>query len=212
LEALKFAQPSHDGRGRKLSRKIHIYQGDFNTRVDEILAARTITEKQATFCLLDQRTFECQWQTVEKLAGYKKSGNKIELFYFLANSWLERALAGQKDKAVLERWWGRDDWVELRAMTRDERRDAIVLRMKKELGYKSVKAWPIFERENGGAIMYYMIHATDHPEAPKFMRRAYRRAVLPLEPLEQLKLDLIGETKGPRSHSNCDPLESSRSA
>ena len=49
--------------------------------------------------------------------------------------------------------------------------------MKKDLRYQSVKAWPIYERENGGAIMYYMIHATDHPEAPKFMSRAYRRVV-----------------------------------
>lgn len=61
-------------------------------------------------------------------------------------------------------------------------------RLKQEFGYKSVKAWPIFERENGGAIMYYRIHATDHPEGPKFMSRAYRRAVLPSEPIEQLKL------------------------
>ena len=38
--------------------------------------------------------------------------------------------------------------------------------------------------------MYYMIHATDHPEAPKLMRRAYHRAVDPIEPLKQLKLAL----------------------
>ena len=42
--------------------------------------------------------------------------------------------------------------------------------------------------------MYYMIHATDHPEAPKFMSRAYRRAVLPLEQIEQLNLDLFKES------------------
>jgi hypothetical protein len=70
---------------------------------------------------------------------------------------------------------------------------SIVARLKRDLQYKSVNAWPIFERENGGAIMYYMIHATDHPEAPKFMSRAYRRAVLPLEPIEQLTLDLFNE-------------------
>jgi hypothetical protein len=94
------------------------------------------------------------------------------LFYSLANGWLERALAALKEEGVVER---------------------IVARLKRDLHYKSVKAWPIFERENGGAIMYYMIHATDHPEAPKFMSRAYRRAVLPLEPIEQLTLDLFSE-------------------
>jgi hypothetical protein len=76
-------------------------------------------------------------------------------------------------------------------MSREGRRDVIVYRLKKDLHYASVKAWPIYERENGGAIMYSMIHATDHPEAPKFMSRAYRRAVMPLEPIEQLSLDLF---------------------
>jgi len=42
--------------------------------------------------------------------------------------------------------------------------------------------------------MYFMIHAGDHPKAPKFMTRAYRRAVLPLEPIEQLNLDLFKES------------------
>lgn len=199
LEELKKAQPLIDAKGRKLYRKIHIYQGDFNQIVNEILAKGDISQKQATFCLLDQRTFECQWRSVEKLAFYKKSGNKIELFYFLANGWLERALHAQKDLDVLSAWWGRDDWADLKQMNRDERRDAIVNRMKKDLGYKSVKAWPIYEREDGGAIMYYMIHATDHPEAPKFMSRAYRRSVFPLEPIEQFKLNLAAEAKGPLS-------------
>ena len=38
--------------------------------------------------------------------------------------------------------------------------------------------------------MYYMIHATDHPDAPGLMDRAYRNAVLPKEPYEQLSLEL----------------------
>jgi three-Cys-motif partner protein len=197
LTELKNSQPSRDSKNRKLNRKSHIYHGDFSSKVDEILGGNTITEKEATFCLLDQRTFECWWQSIEKLATYKKSGNKIEIFYFLANGWLERALAAQKDTDVLARWWGRDDWTQLRQMSREERRDALVARLKREMHYNSVKAWPIYERENGGAIMYYMIHATDHPEAPKFMSRAYRRAVLPLEPIEQLTLALFNESDEP---------------
>lgn len=212
LEELKKVQPIRDSKGRKLYRKIHIYKGDFNAKIDDILANGNISQKQATFCLLDQRTFECHWQTVEKLARYKTSGNKIELFYFLANSWLDRALACQKDFDVLERWWGRDDWPKLRDLSRDERQAALVQRMKKDLGYKSVKAWPIYERENGGAVMYYMIHATDHPEAPKFMSRAYRRAVFPLEPIEQLTLELFSENKGPNAEPPAAQIETHRSA
>ena len=191
LKQLKEQQPPCE-----YGRNIDIYHGDFNGKIDAILASGDITEKEATFCLLDQRTFECQWRTLEKLAAFKTSGHKIELFYFLANGWLERALHAQKDLEVLAEWWGRDDWTELRAMSRDERRDVLVGRFKRELGYQSVKAWPIYERENGGGVMYYMIHATDHPEAPKLMSRAYRNTVSLLEPVEQFDLGLFPESKG----------------
>jgi three-Cys-motif partner protein len=172
------------------ARNIEIYYGDFNEKISDILASGDITTKEATFCLLDQRTFECHWATVERLARFKSSGHKIEAFYFLANGWLERALHAQKDLDVLATWWGRDDWTRLKEMSRDERRDVLVERFKRELGYRSVKAWPIYERANGGAVMYYMIHATDHPDAPILMSRAYRNTVSPLEPVEQLKLEL----------------------
>jgi hypothetical protein len=133
-EPLKASQPDTDSQGRKTNRDIKIYTGDFNQQVDRNLDAGTISEKEATFCLLDQRTFECEWATVEKLAQYKKSGMKIELFYFLANSWLDRALSAQKDKEKLARWWGRDDWNKLKEMGQNARRDAVVERMKTELG------------------------------------------------------------------------------
>jgi three-Cys-motif partner protein len=194
LETLKTSQPSRDKDGKKINRDIHVYCGDFNSKVDKILAGGGITENEATFCLLDQRTFECNWLTVQKIARFKKTGHKIELFYFLANGWLERALSGQKDLDRLARWWGRDDWTRLGEMSRDERRDAIVERLKSEFGYKSVKPWPIYERQDGGAVMYYMIHATDHPQGPVQMSRAYRNTFLPLEPPEQLELDLLGQS------------------
>ena len=178
-------------------RTIEIYEGNFNQKVDEILKSGDIKEKEATFCLLDQRTFECEWTTVEKLARFKTAGNKIELFYFLANSWQERAFAAQKKLHVPAAWWGRTDWEDVRTMSRDARRDAFVDRFKRDLGYKSVKAWPIFGRETGGTLMYYMIHATDHPEAPKLMSRAYHATVTPSGPFEQPRL--FPEPKNPAS-------------
>ena len=95
-------------------------------------------------------------------------------------------LAAQKDVAVLERWWGRGDWSKLRQMKTQGRMEEFVKRFKSELGYESVKPWPIYERKDGGNIMYYMIHATDHPNAPELMSRAYEKAVLPKEDFEQL--------------------------
>ena len=69
-------QPNVHRNGRKLSRTIKLYGRDFNASVDEILNGGTISQREATFCLLDQRTFECHWQTLEKLARYKVGGKQ----------------------------------------------------------------------------------------------------------------------------------------
>jgi three-Cys-motif partner protein len=71
LEQIKSEQPATDSAGNRIPRDINIYHGDFNAKIEAILDAGCITEKEATFCLLDQRTFECHWSTVEKLARFK---------------------------------------------------------------------------------------------------------------------------------------------
>lgn len=196
LKTLQARQPERDSKGKKLYRDIEVSRGDFNVIVHELLGRNTIKESEATFCLLDQRTFECHWSTVEALAKHKKTGRKIELFYFLPIAWLDRALAAQREMEVIEAWWGRDDWPRLRELSTEGRVDAFVNRFKDELGYESVMAWPIFKRQNSGNIMYYMIHATDHPAAPRLMYRAYHEAIKPKEPPKEVQMefaDLIKE-------------------
>ncbi|HEX9119701.1 MAG TPA: three-Cys-motif partner protein TcmP [Terriglobales bacterium] len=187
LTELKAQQP------KEPKRLIEIFAGDFNRRVDEILVPETVSKSQAAFCLLDQRTFECEWSTLKKLAAYKAdTSNRIELFYFLATGWLHRALAGVRKPATaaqVSRWWGRDDWGFLRELSGEQIRDLVVSRFKAELGYKYVMPFPIFERAESEVVMYYMIHATDHDVAPSLMARAYRRAVRKRESAEQFAID-----------------------
>ena len=38
--------------------------------------------------------------------------------------------------------------------------------------------------------MYHLVRATDHPEAPKLMNRAYFNATKAKEPIEKLQMDL----------------------
>jgi three-Cys-motif partner protein len=72
-------------------RLIRIFHGDFNEKICHLLDTGQISRTDATFCLLDQRTFECHWSTLERLSNYKGNGKpKIELFYFLAVRWLRR--------------------------------------------------------------------------------------------------------------------------
>ena len=178
LQELKESEPSIP------KRVIEVHQGDFNVLVHPLLASGKIKPKEATFCLLDQRTFECQWSTVEALAKHRKTGHKIELFYFLAASWFDRAVSALGDcAATLRPWWGRNDWATFLDLATLDRRNAIVSRFRSELEYRYVLAWPIYNREKaGGRVMYYMVHASDHPQAPEFMSRAYEAAVRPLPP------------------------------
>lgn len=61
-------------------------------------------------------------------------------------------------------------------------------RFKDELGYKFSAAYPIFDRDEGNKIMYYMIHASDHEDAPALMVRAHAKAVRALPKETQLQL------------------------
>lgn len=170
------------------NRTIEVFPGDFNVTVYEVLRSPSISGKTATFCLLDQFSTECHWQTVTSLAQHKGPGfHKIELFYFLAAGWLFRSLSGFKDPSGPEAWWGQSDWESLRGIGQDRLALRFLERFQKELGYRFVTAWPIYERVRGsGRIMFFMIHASDHPQAPVLMNRAYRNVVEPLEPVEQL--------------------------
>lgn len=179
----------------RIKRNIKIYSGDFNQLISGVLAENQIKEKEATFCLLDQRTFECHWNSLISVARYKKSGFKIELFYFLTAAWLDRAIAATKNEEILENWWGNDDWRQLIGMKNCKRAKLVASRIKDELNYESVLPWPIYSRQDGGRVMYYMIHATDHPEAPGLMYRAYHKALLLQEAPEQFAIE-FDEWKG----------------
>jgi three-Cys-motif partner protein len=184
LGALRAEHPSPD--------KIEVYSGDFNDVVYDILQSGRIHERVATFCLLDQHTFECEWRTVEALARYKeKAEHKIEQFYFVPTGWLGRALSGTRDFSKVERWWGRPDWQTLKGIPRHEQAERFRRRFLDDLGYAFAYAFPIYDRSGpqGERTMYYMIHATDHPEAPNLMARAYRQATGAKEPPEQFKLE-----------------------
>jgi three-Cys-motif partner protein len=185
LKVLVAAQPPRDKQRREPKREITVLPGDFNRTVTEALTH--VKPRQAAFCLLDQRAFECDWQTVEKVARHKTTGTKIELFYFLPVGWLARGISGMNDpEKILKRWWGREDWKCLATLRTRSLADLTVQRFKQELGYVHAYPWPIYEKPSGGRVLYYMIHASDHDQAPGLMRRAYSKALDEPEPPEQL--------------------------
>src|SRR4030042_1138265 len=53
IQKLKKSQPDDPNR------EIQVYHGDFNKLVHSFLKGRPIKDTEASFCLLDQQTFEC---------------------------------------------------------------------------------------------------------------------------------------------------------
>lgn len=177
LESLRISQPE------VRNRLVDVMQVDFNSYVGNLLEKSDIRETTATFCLLDQRTFECDWATVERLSGHKRV-TKIEIFYFIPTGWLARSISALNDpEPKMLQWWGRSDWRTLVSSPGTEVAQKFRNRFLNELQYRYADLWPIYESQSGKRIMYYMLHASDHDEAPKQMHRAYknitRRSILP---------------------------------
>ena len=154
-------------------RSFRVYGGDANEHVHAMLRDAPITSKTACFCLVDQRTFQCHWATVEAVARHKREGYKIELFYFLAQGWIDRAWASTRDAWRLAAWWGNSNYEQFRALQSVARAQFFCKRFRDELGYAYSVPFAIRQQGKGSRTMYYMIHASDHPEACSLMSRAY---------------------------------------
>ncbi|MCB1105434.1 MAG: three-Cys-motif partner protein TcmP [Cephaloticoccus sp.] len=181
------------------NRTVEVIAGDCNRTLPEFLSKNPIKEKEATFCLLDQRSTECAWDTVKCVAAHKGSngGHKIELFYFLAQSWMNRALKSWRKDVPnrFHRWWGKEGIKDFIALTSNERGQKIAERFKTELGYKYATPFPIQKRGKAGCVMFWMIHASDHPRATALMHDAYNYVGAggslntPIEHQEMLKME-----------------------
>lgn len=153
-------------------RHIELYFGDFNKKVDTILTPDQVRPKEATFCLLDQWSFECHWETVKNIASYQHPREyKLEQFYFLAQWWFARSKRLGPKRGLA--WWGRDDYRDLFGMNAPERAQLLCDRFQQELKYRFATAWPIYIGGESWSVAYHMVHATDHPRAPLLMETAY---------------------------------------
>ncbi|EDY83658.1 hypothetical protein VDG1235_3285 [Verrucomicrobiia bacterium DG1235] len=162
---------------KKPLRTVTITEGDCNTTLPRFLNENPIQEKEASFCLFDQRSTECAWETVKYVAEHKggKGGHKIELFYFLPQGWIDRTIKSWKNDVESRclRWWGRADVLNFLKLRSNERGIAMADRFREELGYKYSFPFPIQKFGKNGAVMFWMIHASDHSRATDLMRQSY---------------------------------------
>jgi len=178
-------------------RVVEVVEGDCNLTLPAFLKAYPIREKEASFCLFDQRSTECDWATVQTIASHKGSagGHKIELFYFLAQGWIDRAIKSWKIDVEqrCKKWWGKDDVHGFLELSSHERGRLMAERFKIELGYNYSYPFPIQQEGHRGRIMFWMIHASDHGRASELMWQAYRHIGAGggvNDPITQTQLDL----------------------
>lgn len=139
-------------RDSHMDRNIQIYLGDSNRRIRSALPRGSIGDREATFCLLDQRTFECEWQLCSYISRLKPGPFKVEQFYFLANFWLPRSLASVSTAETEEQvkaWLGCEDWRVFAKLDSLRRQEYFVNKFRDELGYRSVRSWPIYGQDDG---------------------------------------------------------------
>lgn len=186
----ELAAKHHEEGELKKHRKVHVYQGDSNTTLLEFLRENPISPKEATFCLFDQRTKECSWETVVEVSRHKQEGHKIEVFYFLAQAWADRVLTsklGERNIQDVRRWLGVEDWAAYKRLDTNGRAKFFRDRFVNDLDYKHARAYPIFKHGQSGQIMFWMIHASDHDRAPALMDSAYSGVGCAIPEGEQLQ-------------------------
>ncbi len=165
------------GFTRLWKRQVLVFPGDCNQEIPKCLKKHPIKANKAAFALLDQRTHECTWDLVKTLATHKTQGTKIELFYFLAQGWMNRSIKSSTTTEKLQQidaWWGGNDWQAFVEMNSYARSQFMENRFMNELGYKFARAFPMYEKGHDGKIMFWLIHASDHPRAIPLMISAYK--------------------------------------
>jgi three-Cys-motif partner protein len=132
---------------------------------------------------------------VRAVAGHKgaSGGNKIELFYFLPQGWIDRTIKSWRNDVEdrCRTWWGNDGVMDFLKLCSFDRGMAMAKRFKVELGYKHSYPFPIQKEGERGSIMFWMIHASDHDRATTLMMQAYRYIGAGGgldEPVEQMEL------------------------
>ncbi len=196
-KVLLFELPPHAQRLEAELRREHpdrdftVWPGDCNVNIDAALAGLAPWRWAPTFAFVDQYAAEVRWETLEKLAAFKKGSRyKAELWMLFAHSMLPRGLASEDHDAV-ERFAGRIDalygchhWYDayadrragvlFPAELRAELSNLMRWRLENVLGYGTTHSFEM--RNTTGQAIYTMIFATDNDAGNKIMTHIYKKA------------------------------------
>jgi three-Cys-motif partner protein len=169
-------------------RDISVVPGDCNETIPQELA-RLGELRSPTFAFLDPDGMELAWETLEKIARYKKYKTKIEMWILFPSSGVQRTLRldrapNDADGARATQLFGTDDWRRIHELRRADRlsgadaREGYVNLMRWQLqqglGYEETHALEI--KNLKGNPLYHMILATDHEAGGRIISSLYNSA------------------------------------
>lgn len=179
-----------DLQQRYPGRPWRVYAGDCNDTIDQVLADLSDVRWAPTFAFVDQQAREVRWETLAKLARFRRSRTrqwKTELWVLSSPAMIIKGVAGTNGDAFaaqVDLSYGTTEWRVIQdaraagAITAEAYRDEMVnllrWRLERVLGYATTVRIPM--RMPTGMPIYDMVFATDHWVGNKIMSDLYRAA------------------------------------
>jgi three-Cys-motif partner protein len=182
LEAALGAQFPGDDRYR-------VVHGDCNVTIDQTLAELAPFRRAPTFAFIDQQAAEVHWETIKKVAAFRRNpeNRKTEIWMLMSPTMIARGVRGTNAEAFIEqvtRMYGDEDWKRIQAARwrqdisarayRAEMVNLMRVKLEYELGYKYSHRIPM--QMHNKITIFDMVFATDHWAGDRIMRYLYNRA------------------------------------
>jgi three-Cys-motif partner protein len=172
--------------------RYQVVQGDCNEMIDAILADLADVAWAPTFAFVDQQAAEVHWETIEKLASFRrnKQGWKTEIWILMSPTMILKGVRGvggipyEPFRQRVDRLYGTTEWRVIQnafdkrlIVAREYRRQMVNLmrwRLEHELGYAVSHRIPM--QMHNKVEIYDMVFATDHEAGDRIMRHLYNQA------------------------------------
>jgi three-Cys-motif partner protein len=164
-----------------------VYPGDCNVTITQVLADLSDVSWAPTFAFLDQQAAELHWETMARLAAFRRGKTKAEQWILWSPAMIAKGARGTNWVAFAERvdrLYGSGTWRKILAardtesITAPEFRAEMVnllrWQLETELNYKHTVRIPM--RMKNKTDLYDMVFATDHEAGLKIMSHLYKKA------------------------------------
>ena len=164
-----------------------VYPGDCNVTITRMLADLSDVSWAPMFAFLDQQAAELHWETMAKIAGFRKGKTKAEQWILWSPAMIVKGVSGTNGSVFagqVDRLYGSGRWRQIlsarltESITAGEFRAEMVnllrWQFETDLGYRHTIRIPMTMKS--GTALYDMVFATDHEVGLRIMSHLYKKA------------------------------------